>query len=453
MELTRFESVQLDSCVKYLKVNQQEFSLITSIGLGFFMEIFKDLNSLESQNYLGLLYKSLEGVPEILSEAKLSNYYVNFTNFSQSLGKYENWVDVISNPSYVNLVYTIFYIFSGLYSKFMNFKILESLPVDLDLFKPHLAYFVEKLNIKVTFYKGLKPYLMLGSGLNIDILCVDSNNFALILSINTNVIKSQESKFIEDIFKYMSIPKSLEKFNKIIDIIKDYSKEYSKITPEMENILNIRKKWTCNHDLKTIKLTCDQKHCIQCLFEEIKEATPEKSRCKCGVILKTEEIEKVFKTCSPYFDRYFTCNQCNTRFKNSTSLNCEQHKTCINCRKIDNKKCFICGRIYDKTEIEEKLKITDNEIKILAKQEEKNEFSCIICTRKRPENEKLCKKNCDICKLCYWNHINCPSCSSPTQSVPNFKCVVCNTSNLTKDQVLKCKHPCHQACAKSHKCS
>ena len=82
---------------------------------------------------------------------------------------------------------------------------------------------------------------MLGSGLNIDILQIASSNFALILSLNTNVIKSQESKFIEDIFKYMSIPKSLEKFDKIIDLIQDFSKQYSKITPEMEIILNIRK--------------------------------------------------------------------------------------------------------------------------------------------------------------------------------------------------------------------
>jgi hypothetical protein len=464
MEFVRSEHISLNTRIKYLKFNPSAYSFIASLGLGFFFEILKDLNSYTSQNYLQNLYKELSGIPEILITSKLGQFYEFFMNFCQNIKDYQNFGEIIQNSTNQSLVYTIFYVFSALYSKVMNCELFISQPSDIDLFKIQIEYFLNQLKLKVTLYKNNEAFLSIGSGLNISLLQLSDNDFSLLLS-NESTVQNDQCKLIEELFRQISIPKSIEKFNKIIELINEFSTTYKKTTPEMETIKSIRRQWTCNHDLTTLKASCGQKHCLNCLFNMIKTESPETSRCPCGRVLNHVEIEKVFNNTEPAFDRFFLCGRCHKKFKSSSSLHCSNHKTCLNCRLTDVNKCVDCLRQYRHGEINEKIK----ELKIgndfidfnydkynpgfIQESEKKSkDFKCVLCKRMRKRTEVSCVNSCEVCRVCFSNCSKCPQCTQCTNVQMVYTCVVCRAVDKKVNKILACLHPVHENCAGNHRC-
>ena len=467
MKIVEIEQIRLNTTANILRVNQTKNSFIASFGLGFFDKVIKEFKSEISQNALRLLYQFNSYINELLITSGFEQYLEYFQNFGVNLQSFTNLIEYVQILGNEYILDTIYYVFSAIYAHIYKIPLFYSHPTDLNTFKVYIEYFCTQLGVSLIIYNNHESFTSIGSGLSID-LYYENSDYSLILSFGSTVGSSQY--LIEEIFTQISIPKSLKQFDSIIEIIKSFQQQYGKLTQSMDNILNIRKMWTCSHDLKAMKFSCGQKHCLYCIFENIKFCAPEEAQCRCGYLLTPDEYEKVFRSVQPLFPRHFRCYYCKKNFNVSASITCEGHKLCIDCRSVNKKNCVICSRPYSDLELqkfkfldEQEMKFEDNEVnpKLVAEKiidselkKEKIDVQCQVCGGELEQGVRYCNNSCEICRICWRNLRNCYKCGENTNNIIKVVCSYCKKDRRkTKKLIqLNCKHVYHKDCSKFDNC-
>ena len=461
MKIVEIQQVRLSTTANILRVNETKNSFIGSFGLGFFDKVVKDFKSEISQNALRLLYQLNTNINELLITSGFEQYLEYFQLLGLNLQSFTNFLEYIQTPGNEYIVDTIYYVFSAVYAYLYKIPIFYSHPTDLNTFKVYIEYFCTQLGVSLTIYHSHESFTKIGAGLNID-LFYENTDYSLILSLASTVSSSQS--LIEEIFTQMSIPKSLKQFDSIVEIIKSYQQQYGKLTQAMDNILGIRKMWTCSHDLKAMKFSCGQKHCLYCIFENIKFCAPEEAQCRCGYLLTPDEYEKVFKSVQPLFPRHFRCSYCKKNFNIASSISCEGHKLCIDCRSVSRKNCVSCLRPYSDPEIQMFRYLAEQEFQYKDQEPGPNigageingkiEKECQVCGSELEQGVRYCENSCDVCWSCWRNLRNCYVCRESTKKIINVVCSYCKKSSRKKQNFVQmdCKHVYHNECSHFDKC-
>jgi len=130
------------------------------------------------------------------------------------------------------------------------------------------------------------------------------------------------------------------------------------------------------------------------------------------------------------------CDECGNLVQECTTVKCQDHFLCNECRCVAENTCLMCGRNYSPQENAVLLAT------VKSLEPSKQRFLCTRCEKIRP----LCMLHkCieEVCKQCIEDALYCRNCNKAA-----FYCAVCRKGILQDMTPHKCGHVFHKKCKK-----
>jgi hypothetical protein len=433
------EVLTLNTNYTVLRVSPKEHTFLISFALSFYEKAVNFPHDPLVHTSLQRFYAFFPALKELLANSNLLDYYSYFETFCNNIKSYQSVIQELTLNSNGYFVHSAFYMFSGLLSLIFGQKSLVFYAIDLREHTELVNTICGYLEVSLKICRGEEIIHECGKGLEIRLFSYSSSEFAVFLGQTQAFEQKTEEGLINSLFACIAVPKLAQERQILVDWVKKYYNVYGNITGKMQEFLDVANQWQCGHDMKEIKTNCNSSHCVYCLYENIKNDTPETAKCLCGMEISAKDFETIFKKAQPKYNRHYLCCMCNNKFQINSSLECAKHAVCLMCRSENINACVICQRLYSENE--------KNQLKVNA---DYKEIACLSCKRVVSVKNFKCNNQCPVCEDCWINLRACKGCGENTNSQNSaiIICVVCNSQvNSSNLAVKMCKHPFHQQCA------